>query len=38
MAAEGHEGAIVGMRGVVERVVGGEAVVEICGVVLVRWC
>lgn len=34
--AEGHEGAVVGMRGVVEGVVGGEAVVEVCGVVLGR--
>lgn len=34
VAAEGDEGAVVGVRGVVEGVVGGEAVVEVCGVVL----
>lgn len=38
VAAEGHEGAVVGVRGVVEGVVGREAVVEVRGVVLVRWC
>lgn len=34
VAAEGDERAVVWMRGVVEDVVGGEAVVEVCGVVL----
>lgn len=34
VAAEGYEGAVVGVGGVVEDVVGGEAVVEVCGVVL----
>jgi hypothetical protein len=34
VAAEGYEGAVVGMGGVVEGVVRGEAVVEVCGVVL----
>ena len=34
VAAEGHEGAVVRVGGVVEDVVGGEAVVEVCGVVL----
>lgn len=36
VAAEGYEGAVVRVRGVVEDVVGGEAVVEVCGVVLER--
>ena len=34
VAAEGDEGAVVGVWGVVEGVVWGEAVVEVCGVVL----
>jgi hypothetical protein len=34
VAAEGYEGAVVWVGGVVEDVVGGEAVVEVCGVVL----
>lgn len=34
VAAEGYQGAVVRVRGVVEDVVGGEAVVEVCGVVL----
>lgn len=36
VAAEGHEGAIVGVRGVVVLVVGAEAVVEVCCEVLCR--
>ena len=36
VAAEGYEGAVVGVRGVVQGVVGREAVVEVCGVVLGR--
>ena len=36
VAAEGHEGAVVRVGGVVEDVVGSEAVVEVCGVVLWR--
>lgn len=35
VAAEGYEGAVVRVGGVVEDVVGGEAVVEVCGVVLI---
>lgn len=34
VAAEGYEGAVVRMRCVVEDVVGGEAIVEVGGVVL----
>lgn len=34
VAAEGDEGAVVGVGRVVEGVVGGEAVVKVCGVVL----
>jgi hypothetical protein len=34
VAAEGHKGAVVGMWSVVEDIVGGEAVVEVRGVVL----
>ena len=36
VAAEGYEGAVVGVGRMVEGVVGREAVVEICGVVLGR--
>ena len=38
VAAECDEGAVVGMRRVVQDVVGREAVVEVCCVVLARWC
>ena len=36
VAAEGDEGAVVGVRPVVFGVVGAEAVVEVCGVVLCK--
>ena len=38
VTTESHEGAVVRVRCVVEHVVGSESVVEVCGVVLVRWC
>jgi len=34
VAAEGHEGAVVRVRSVIEDVVWSEAVIEVCGVVL----